>query len=155
MEMQKIDQILRILVLDAIREKWGDPPGEEQVQIQKTRREFSGDFTVVVFPLLRHSKLSPEETGKVLGQYMLENSPLVSDFNVIKGFLNLVVAQSYWKDFLDADLRSPSFGSVEVAQHSPMVMIPINPFIWGISGTIFWDTPSHKFFKPRATGFRK
>lgn len=121
--MQKIDQVIRLLVVDAIREKWGNPPGVEQVQIQKTRREFTGDFTVVVFPLLRHSKLSPEATGKVLGQYILENSPLVSDFNVIKGFLNLLVAQAYWKDYLNSDLRTPSFGFVKVDQESPLVMI--------------------------------
>jgi len=121
--MQKIDQVIRLLVVDAIREKWGDPPGEEQVQIQKTRREFTGDFTVVVFPLLRHSKLSPEETGNVLGRYMLENSDMVCDFNVIKGFLNLVVAQQYWKDFLDNDLQSPSFGTIKADGESPLVMI--------------------------------
>jgi arginyl-tRNA synthetase len=121
--MQKIDQIIRILVLDAIRETWGDPPGEEQVQIQKTRREFSGDFTVVVFPLLRHSKLSPEETGKVLGKYLLEHSDLLSDFNVIKGFLNLLVSQKYWKDFLDGDLRAVSFGTITIDVESPLVMI--------------------------------
>jgi arginyl-tRNA synthetase len=121
--MQKIDQVIRLLVVDAIREKWGDPPGAEQVQIQKTRREFSGDFTVVVFPLLRYSKLNPEETGNVLGKYLLENSALLSDFNVIKGFLNLVVAQQYWKDFLDGDLRSASYGRVEADKESPLVMI--------------------------------
>jgi len=121
--MQKIDQVIRLLVVDAIREKWGDPPGEEQVQIQKTRPEFAGDFTVVVFPLLRHTKLSPEETGNVLGRYMLENSDLVYDFNVIKGFLNLVVAQQYWKDFLDDDLQSASFGTIKVDGDSPLIMI--------------------------------
>ena len=123
MEMQKIDQLIRLLVVDAIRETWGDPPGEAQVQIQKTRREFTGDFTVVVFPLLRHSKLNPEETGNVLGKYMLEHSDLLSEFNVIKGFLNLVVAQQYWKGFLDGDLRSGSYGSAAVNQESPVVMI--------------------------------
>ena len=121
--MQKIDQVIRLLVVDAIRETWGDPPGEEQVQIQKTRREFIGDFTVVVFPLLRYSKLSPEETGKVLGKYLLEHSDLLSDFNVIKGFLNLVVSQKYWKDFLDGDLRVVSFGTVTIDGESPLVMI--------------------------------
>jgi len=121
--MQKIDQVIRLLVVDAIREKWGDPPGEEQVQIQKTRREFTGDFTVVVFPLLRHSRLSPEETGNVLGRYMVEHSDMLCDFNVIKGFLNLVVAQQYWKDFLDDDLQSPSFGTIKADGESPLVMI--------------------------------
>lgn len=121
--MQKIDQVIRLLVVDAIAKKWGNPPGEEQVQIQKTRREFTGDFTVVVFPLLRYSKLSPEETGNVLGKYLLENSALLSDFNVIKGFLNLVVAQQYWKNFLESDLQSKSFGTKEPGEESPLVMV--------------------------------
>jgi len=121
--MQKIDQLIRHLVVNAIRDNWGDSPGEEQVQIQKTRREFKGDFTVVVFPLLRHSKLSPEETGNVLGDYLIKNSELLSDFNVIKGFLNLVVAQQYWKGFLDGNLRSDSFGTVKADRESPLVMI--------------------------------
>ena len=121
--MQKIDQVIRLLVLDAIRETWGDPPGEAQVQIQKTRREFTGDFTVVVFPLLRHSKQNPEETGNVLGKYILEHSDLLSEFNVIKGFLNLVVAQKYWKEFMDTELRSGAFGTLEADQDSPLVMI--------------------------------
>ena len=121
--MQKIDQIIRLLVVDAIKELWGVLPQEEQVQIQKTRREFTGDFTVVVFPLLRYSKLSPEESGNVLGKYLLEKSELLSDFNVIKGFLNLVVAQKYWKDFLDSDLQSNTFGYVQVDEGSPLVMI--------------------------------
>ncbi len=121
--MQKIDQLIRLLIVDAISETWGNPPGEEQVQIQKTRREFDGDFTVVVFPLLRYSKLSPEETANVLGKYLLENSPLLSDFNVIKGFLNLVVEQQYWKNFLESDLQSETFGTIEPGKESPLVMV--------------------------------
>lgn len=121
--MQKIDHIIRLLVVDAIRDTWGNPPEEEQVQIQKTRREFDGDFTVVVFPLLRYSKLSPEETANVLGKYLLENSALLSNYNVIKGFLNLVVAQQYWKDFLESDLQSGSFGTMEPGEESPLVMV--------------------------------
>ena len=121
--MQKIEQVIGLLVANVVREKWGDPPGEYQVQIQKTRREFTGDFTVVVFPLLRHSRLSPEETGNMLGSYILENSDMVCDFNVIKGFLNLVVAQQYWKDFLDDDLQSPSFGTIKADGESPLIMI--------------------------------
>ena len=70
--MQKIDQLIRLLVVDAIREMWGDPPAPEQIQIQKTRREFAGDFTVVVFPLLRYSKLNPGDTGNALGRYLVD-----------------------------------------------------------------------------------
>jgi len=121
--MQKIDHVIRVLVVEAIGQKWGNPPGQEQVQIQKTRREFTGDFTVVVFPLLKHSRLSPEETGKELGSYLVENSVLLSGYNVIKGFLNLEVAQDYWKEFLEADLRSVDYGKVQAGKDAPRVMI--------------------------------
>ena len=109
--------------MDAIGQNWGKPPEAEVVQIQKTRREFDGDFTVVVFPLLRFSKLSPEETGNVLGNYLVENSTLLSGYNVIKGFLNLVVAQQYWKDFLLSDLQAPGYGYLQATRESPLVMI--------------------------------
>ena len=121
--MHKIDQVLRLLVVDAVREKWGGALTAEQVQIQKTRREFTGDFTLVVFPLLRHSRLSPEETGKMLGEYILEKSGLLKEFNVIKGFLNLVVAQEYWKEFLEGDLQSGTYGMQTTGPESPLVMI--------------------------------
>jgi len=121
--MQKIDQLIRLLVVEAFREKWGDPPGDETVQIQKTRREFNGDFTVVVFPLLRYSKLSPEDTGKEIGSYLLEHSELLSDYNVIKGFLNLVVAQQYWKELLLGPLCSPDYGKKVAGDDSDRVMI--------------------------------
>jgi len=121
--MQKIDQVIRLLVVNAIRDNWGNPPKEEDLQVQKTRREFEGDFTLVVFPLLRYSRLSPEETGKVLGSYLVANSSLLSDFNVIKGFLNLVVSQQYWKDFLVSDLQAPGYGSVQASEEAPLVMI--------------------------------
>jgi len=121
--MRKIDQVIRLLVVDAIRELWGDPPDGEQIQIQKTRKEFAGDFTVVVFPLLRHSKLNPEETGNTLGSYLLEHTELLSEFNVVKGFLNLVVAPDYWGDFLMGNLRSEHYGFVDAGKESPLVMI--------------------------------
>ena len=110
-------------MVDAVREKWGGALTAEQVQIQKTRREFTGDFTLVVFPLLRHSRLSPEETGKMLGEYILEKSGLLKEFNVIKGFLNLVVAQEYWKEFLEGDLQSGTYGMQTTGPESPLVMI--------------------------------
>jgi len=121
--MQKIDQSIRLLVVDAIKEMWGDPPPAEQIQIQKTRREFAGDFTVVVFPLLRYSKLSPEETGNALGRYLVDHADHLSEFNVIKGFLNLEVAQNYWKGFLLGELGVAQYGYVTPIETSPLVMI--------------------------------
>lgn len=121
--MQKIEELIRTLVVEAIEQSWGNSPGSGQIQIQKTRREFTGDFTVVVFPLLKHSRLSPEETGKEIGSYLVKKSALLSGFNVIKGFLNLEVAQEYWKDFLDGDLRAENYGILRAGQDAPLVMI--------------------------------
>jgi arginyl-tRNA synthetase len=121
--MQRIDQIIKRFIVEAVRELWGDPPNEEQVQIQKTRREFTGDFTVVVFPLLRYSKLPPEETGNVLGSHLLEKAGWLSDFNVIKGFLNLRISQQYWKDVLEGPLQSPDYGKRIPGEQAPVVMI--------------------------------
>jgi len=121
--MQRIDQIIRALTVKAVREIWSENIQEDQVQVQKTRREFEGDFTVVVFPLLRFSKSTPEDTGKALGQFAVEHSEMLSGFNVIKGFLNLVVSQQYWISFLTGDLRSPHYGITKAEEGSPRVMI--------------------------------
>ncbi len=121
--MQRIDQIIKSVAVEAVRDNWSVNIQEGQVQIQKTRREFEGDFTVVVFPLLRHSKCSPEETGKAMGQYMVDHSDMLSGYNVIKGFLNMVVSQQYWKELLDGDLRGPHYGFTPVDAGSPNVMI--------------------------------
>jgi len=121
--MQRIDQIIKSVAVEAVRDNWSVNIQEGQVQIQKTRREFEGDFTVVVFPLLRHSKCSPEETGNALGQYMVDHSDMLSGYNVIKGFLNMVVSQQYWRELLDGNLRAPHFGFTPVNAGSPNVMI--------------------------------
>ena len=121
--MQRIDQIIKSVAVEAVRDNWSVNIQEGQVQIQKTRREFEGDFTVVVFPLLRHSKCSPEETGNTMGQYMVDHSDMLSGYNVIKGFLNMVVSQQYWKELLDGDLRGPHYGFTPVDAGSPNVMI--------------------------------
>ncbi len=121
--MQRIDQIIRSVAVDAVRDNWSVNIQEDQVQIQKTRREFEGDFTVVVFPLLRHSKCSPEETGNTMGQYMVDHSDMLSGYNVIKGFLNMVVSQQYWRELLDGDLRAPHYGFTPVDAGSPNVMV--------------------------------
>ena len=72
------------------------PLGDEQLQIQKTRREFEGDYTLVTFPLLRRSRKSPEATATEIGEYMRANIPQIASFNVIKGFLNLSLDSSFW-----------------------------------------------------------
>jgi arginyl-tRNA synthetase len=74
----------------------------DKIQIQRTRKDFTGDFTVVVFPFLRYSKLPPEQTGQEIGKFLKEKVDEVSDFNVIKGFLNLTIESSFWLRFLDS-----------------------------------------------------
>lgn len=121
--MQRIEKIIKELTCQAALHFWNVSLEEENVQVQKTRREFEGDFTVVVFPLLRHSKQSPEQTGELMGAYLKRSSDLIEDFNVIKGFLNLLVSQQYWKELLDGALCSPEYGRIMPGEDSPGVMI--------------------------------
>lgn len=85
---QKISEALKILFTTEV--------DQEIIQIQETRKDFKGDFTLVVFPLLRFSKNTPEKTGEMIGEYLVKNFQAVSGFNVIKGFLNLEVSDSWW-----------------------------------------------------------
>ncbi len=121
--MQRIENLIRSLALEAVQSLWNASMEEGAIQVQKTRRDFKGDFTVVVFPLLRHSRLSPELTGETMGQFIREKSELISDYNVIKGFLNLVVDQNYWKQLLELELSSESYGKTKVVSSAPKVMI--------------------------------
>ncbi len=121
--MQRIEQIIRTLAIDAIESAWKVTVQEEQVQIQKTRKEFDGDFTLVVFPLLKLSKRSPQDTADIIGNYILEQSEMISGFNVIKGFLNLVVAHAYWRSVLQDQLGKSAYGTTPLSEDSPKVMI--------------------------------
>ena len=71
---------------------------KSQLQLQKTRKEFEGDFTLVTFPLLKLSRKSPEATANEIGEHIVANTPQISSFNVIKGFLNLVLAPAFWAE---------------------------------------------------------
>ncbi|MDB9964001.1 arginine--tRNA ligase [Vicingaceae bacterium] len=83
---------------------------DPQIQLQKTRKEFEGDITLVVFPFLRITKKSPEQSGEAIGEYLKNNIDLVVDYNVVKGFLNLVINSSYWSDFLKSIVTMSAFG---------------------------------------------
>lgn len=82
----------------AIRELYGSDVDESDIQIQATRKEFEGDITAVVFPLIKYSGKTPEETATDIGNYILEDNPGVIAFNVVKGFLNLQVSKRAWLD---------------------------------------------------------
>ncbi len=111
-------------VKDGIQSLYGVDVDEKQIQVQQTRSEFEGQLTVVVFPFLRASKKSPEQTGQELGQYLKENlSEVVANFNVVKGFLNLVISSQSWLELLQAINADEQFGFVSATEDSPLVMI--------------------------------
>ncbi len=121
--MERIDQIIRQLTLEAGPRLWGKSVPGELIQVQKTRKEFEGDFTVVVFPMVRLAGTSPEETGQQLGRYMTDHSEMISGYNVIKGFLNLSVSPLYWIRLMETDLRDPGYGTLPVTPDAPRIMI--------------------------------
>ena len=121
--MQRIENLIKDLVVQAAEEQWSAKLDESVVQVQLTRREFEGDFTVVVFPLLRYSKQAPEQTGEKLGAYLRQQSELIDAYNVIKGFLNLSISQQYWKALLDGPLPSTGYGRIMQGDDAPRVMI--------------------------------
>ena len=94
---------IRECVREAIRTLYDSDASDDLVQIQETRKDFSGDFTLVVFPLLRFSKNTPEQTANEIGNYLKEKLPLISGFNVIKGFLNIGISDRWWVEYF-ADL---------------------------------------------------
>jgi arginyl-tRNA synthetase len=111
-------------VIVGIKTLYGADVSAEQVQLQKTKKEFKGHLTLVVFPFLRISKKSPEQTAQEIGEYLQSNLPdVVEDFNVIKGFLNLTVASACWIGLLNEINQAPSYGITEATDQSPLVMI--------------------------------
>jgi arginyl-tRNA synthetase len=107
---QSPEFILRNLCLKPVSELFGSEAAEVNLQIQKTKREFEGQLTLVVFPLTKFSKKSPEETGKVIGEALVASSDFITGFNVVKGFLNLEFADSFWLSQLNAISSNASFG---------------------------------------------
>ena len=94
-----------------------------KLQFQKTRKEFEGDVTLVVFPLTRVSKKSPEQTAEDIGKYLKESKTLVTDYNVVKGFLNLCIDDSYWLKQFQLAFDSENFGCVEHSDDSPIHLV--------------------------------
>ncbi len=102
---------------------FGYKPEITQLQLQQTRKEFEGDLTLVVFPFVRFSKKSPEETAVQLGNYLVEQVPEVEKFNVVKGFLNLTIGTSYWIALLQEAFRNENYGLKPVTDASELVMV--------------------------------
>ena len=93
----------------------------DNLSLQPTRKDFEGTYTLVTFPLARLSKKNPQETAQLIGQHLQENSPLVSGFNVVKGFLNLVIAQKAWLQVLQGMLQTPAYGQLPAKNQTVMV----------------------------------
>ncbi len=118
-----IEQQLTADVRAAIKALYGQEVPDNLLQLQKTKREFEGHLTLVTFPLLRISRKKPEETAQEIGQYLQENSDAVAAFNVVKGFLNLVVAPQKWVELLEVIDADDHYGFVKPTETSPLVMI--------------------------------
>ncbi|SUB78010.1 arginine--tRNA ligase [Porphyromonas macacae] len=110
-------------VADAVKALYGQEPKPEQIQLQKTKKEFEGHLTVVVFPLLKISHAAPQLTAKAIGDYLLTNQPLVSHVQVVGGFLNLTIADAVWLGLLDFIRKTKDFGHIAPAEESRLVMI--------------------------------
>ncbi|MDR0544707.1 MAG: arginine--tRNA ligase [Odoribacteraceae bacterium] len=105
-----IENMLAARVAAAVKECYGAQVSEKEVQLQETRKEFDGDWTVVVFPFTRHSRKSPEATAAELGDYLQRHIPEIQEYNVIKGFLNLTIAPAYWIGVLNDIAATPRYG---------------------------------------------
>lgn len=116
----KITATLEAAVKKACDHLYGSQP--DTVQVQLTSKDFDGQWTVVVFPLLRMSKTSPEKTGEAIGNYLLEECAEVSGFNVVKGFLNLVIADNYWVEVVNEALKHDNYGAA-APDSKPLVLV--------------------------------
>lgn len=118
-----IEQKLVSSVIGGLKALYGQDVPAAQVQLQKTKKEFEGHLTLVVFPFLRMSKKGPEQTAREIGEYLQANEPSVAAFNVIKGFLNLTIASSAWIELLNGIHADKQYGIVAATDNSPLVMI--------------------------------
>ena len=118
-----IEQTISLKAQEAVKALYGQDVPESMVQLQKTKREFEGSLTLVVFPFLKISHKKPEDTAQEIGQWLQEHCDAVERFNVVKGFLNIVVAQKAWVSLLNAINADPTYGEKKATDQSPLVMI--------------------------------
>ena len=118
-----IEQQIVATAIAAVKELYGQEVPEKMVQLQKTRSEFEGNLTLVVFPFLKISHKKPEDTAQDLGQYIKDNCQAIADYNVVKGFLNLVIDKKAWLGLLNEMNANEKFGEKPVTENSPLVMI--------------------------------
>ena len=120
----KIENEIISSVIAAVKELYGQDVPEKMVALQKTKSNFEGNLTLVVFPFLKMSKKKPEDTAQEIGEYLKKNcAHVIADFNVVKGFLNLSIAPAAWVGLLNTINADPKFGEKPVTENSPLVMI--------------------------------
>ena len=119
----KIEAQITAAALAAVKELYGVEVPEKMIQLQKTRSDFEGNLTLVTFPLLKTSHKKPEDTAQEIGEYLKKNCKAIADFNVVKGFLNLIIAQAAWVGLLNDINANEKFGEKSVTENSPLVMI--------------------------------
>ena len=118
-----IEQQITATALEAVKALYGQEVPQNMVQLQKTKREFEGNLTLVVFPLLKTSHKKPEDTARDLGEYIKEHCSAIADYNVVKGFLNLVISSEAWIGLLNDMNANEKYGEKAVTDNSPLVMI--------------------------------
>ena len=119
----KIEAQITAAARAAVKELYGVEVPEKMIQLQKTRSDFEGNLTLVTFPLLKTSHKKPEDTAQEIGEYLKKNCKAIADFNIVKGFLNLVIAQAAWVGLLNDINANEKFGEKSVTENSPLVMI--------------------------------
>ena len=119
-----IEEKLTASIISAINMLYGQEVPAKMVQLQKTKKEFEGHLTLVVFPFLKMSKKGPEQTAQEIGAYLCQNAPeLISAYNAVKGFLNLTIASDCWIELLNSIQAQPEYGIEKATENSPLVMI--------------------------------
>ncbi len=118
-----IESTIARAVIDGIKSLYGQEVPMDMAQLQKTKRDFEGNLTLVVFPLLKVSRKKPEETADDLGRYLVENCQAVASYNVVKGFLNLVVAPAAWVELLNDIDADTAYGERQAGEDAPLVMV--------------------------------
>ena len=119
----KIEQQLQQAAIAAVKALYGADVNSEQITLQKTKKEFEGHLTLVVFPLLKISRKKPVDTAREIGQWVKDNTALIASFNAVAGFLNLVIAPAQWVALLDEINADAEFGITRPTDNSPLVMI--------------------------------
>ena len=118
-----IEQKIQESAKAAAKALYGIDADEKMVQLQKTRSEFQGNLTLVVFPFVKAARKKPEAVAEEIGQYLVENSGVVSEYNVVKGFLNLSIAQAAWRELLEEIDSDEHYGEKKADDNAPLVMI--------------------------------